>query len=824
MFLISPAFAAQEMILNGDFSDNSVYTAAHWSQNVNPGSTGEAYISFGEVSGLEGTDCAVYFTAVPGNDYVWASLSQDVDLTNVNELTFSLADTYNERLDGYGYFTVSIGNTEVFSKDVNSLYYKVWGYNSVDVSSYTGTQTLTFKLILESFKGSAHTTVVALTDVSAISLATAPSGFTGSLSTLTASVSQEVTATVSAFAGYPNTIFNVNWGDGFTSPGTTITTQGVVTDTFTHSYTSVGTYTVRGSAFTPGVGSTGEVVLGTITVVSLDFSAYPTSGDPPLVVQFTADGANIESVLWDFGDGATSTQTAPVHTYAASQTAYTVTLTGYTTSGQSVTITKENYILASPQSVTWAQTSYEAGNTATLSWQLRNPNFNSYTYTLQILPSDSQGNLGGSSVITPQPVTTASGTYSWDTSGFSGYYTAAIYQSGSNVPLAIGTVNIITQATLTVNLAVSGTTYTNTTTVQLSKDGSVVQTQTTDTGQVQFTVPTGSYVVAATTTGYVTQTATVNLLANTAITIDFVTGSSEGTNLGGSGTSYASTFITFRALDEITGVPLSGVTVSAVGFQSTSPIDWLANLFGAQWGEQILETQVQGVTDSYGAVTFPMFLGVQYTITATYDGETKTLIMTPSSLQAEYILEIPRYDPPQATENEAVQTTIYAGNAGALSIQYADSTSTTQSLNVQIYQKYTYADNYTLIQTIPAVGSIYNTTYQLEEYSGTDIKIVITAQTAAFGEVVRTYYHTFAGMMVDLGLPQEVYTCICIITAILIAGVATYLQAPAVCFAIVFIEWVYYFIGWANGFGPVFFSGLILATLVSVMFYMASRR
>ena len=250
--------------------------------------------------------------------------------------------------------------------------------------------------------------------------------------------------------------------------------------------------------------------------------------------------------------------------------------------------------------------------------------------------------------------------------------------------------NIITQATLTVNLAVSGTTYTNTTTVQLSKDGSVVQTQTTDTGQVQFTVPTGSYVVAATTTGYVTQTATVNLLANTAITIDFVTGSSEGTNLGGSGTSYASTFITFRALDEITGVPLSGVTVSAVGFQSTSPIDWLANLFGAQWGEQILETQVQGVTDSYGAVTFPMFLGVQYTITATYDGETKTLIMTPSSLQAEYILEIPRYDPPQATENEAVQTTIYAGNAGALSIQYADSPSTTQSLNVQIYQKFSW--------------------------------------------------------------------------------------------------------------------------------------
>lgn len=815
LLLAAPASAAQEMVTNGDFSQDGY----GWTESISSGNSGSASISYSSQD-LTTQDLAVYFTAVSGRDYVYASLSQSVDLTYVNTLTFKLIDIDFEQYSNWGGFVVKIGNTEVWERDVNNLPTS-WDTYSVDVSGYSGTQTITFLLYLDS-NGNSHSFKVGLTDVSAISTASIPEYISSSLNTNTVSTSTEVTATVSVTGGNPSTTFYINWGDGTTSNALSYT-QGTITQTFTHTYTSVGTYTVTGSAFN-GIGSTNPFTVGTVTVVSLDFSAYPTSGDPPLTVQFSADGANIDSVLWNFGDGSTSTQINPVHTYAASQTAYTVTLTGYTANGNSVTITKPDYILASPQSVTWSASSYEAGQSASVSWQLRNPNFNTYSYTLQIIPSDSQGNLAGSTVITPYSVTSATGSYTWDTTGFAGYYTAAIYQSGSNIPLAIGTVNVITQATLTVNLAASGTTYTNTTTVQLAKDGSVVQTQTTTSGQVQFTVPTGTYIVSATTTGYVTQTATVNLLENTAITIDFVTGSSTSGTPSGSGSSYASTFITFRAFDELTAVPISGVTVQAVGFQSTSPINWLANLFGAQWGEQILESQVSGVTDAYGAVTFPMFLGIQYTITATYNGETKTLIMTPSSMQSEYIIEIPRYHQPDATESEAVLTTVSAGNSGLLTINYADSSSTTQSITVEIYQKYTYAENYTLIQTIPAVGNTYNTTYQLEDYSGTDIKIIIKAVTSAFGDITRTYYHTFAGMMIDLGLPQEVYMWICILTAILIAGIATYVQAPIVCFGIVFIEWVYWFIGWANGFGIGFPAALILATLVCVAFYMASRR
>ena len=52
---------------------------------------------------------------------------------------------------------------------------------------------------------------------------------------------------------------------------------------------------------------------------AVNFSATPTSGPPPLAVQFTdlSDVPGASAWFWDFGDGATSTLRNPSHTYAA---------------------------------------------------------------------------------------------------------------------------------------------------------------------------------------------------------------------------------------------------------------------------------------------------------------------------------------------------------------------------------------------------------------------------------------------------------------------------------------------------------------------------
>jgi PKD repeat protein len=70
--------------------------------------------------------------------------------------------------------------------------------------------------------------------------------------------------------------------------------------------------------------TTQGVIIGPINA---NFIASPTSGPPPLIVTF-ADRTNgeITSWLWDFGDGLTSTEQNPSHTYTEVGT-YTVSLT-----------------------------------------------------------------------------------------------------------------------------------------------------------------------------------------------------------------------------------------------------------------------------------------------------------------------------------------------------------------------------------------------------------------------------------------------------------------------------------------------------------------
>ena len=79
----------------------------------------------------------------------------------------------------------------------------------------------------------------------------------------------------------------------------------------------------------------------------VDFNATPISGMKPLDVQFwdatlAADPAN-NTYLWTFGDGNTSTEINPPHTYVSSGI-YTVNLTVTEITGNNATQSKPYYI------------------------------------------------------------------------------------------------------------------------------------------------------------------------------------------------------------------------------------------------------------------------------------------------------------------------------------------------------------------------------------------------------------------------------------------------------------------------------------------------
>jgi PKD repeat protein len=80
------------------------------------------------------------------------------------------------------------------------------------------------------------------------------------------------------------------------------------------------------------------------------FSAAPLMGFQPLLVTFTNQSSgDYTSLLWQFGDGATSADLNPAHTYATAG-AFTVTLT-LTNPTASATLTQTNYITVRTSSI-----------------------------------------------------------------------------------------------------------------------------------------------------------------------------------------------------------------------------------------------------------------------------------------------------------------------------------------------------------------------------------------------------------------------------------------------------------------------------------------
>jgi PKD repeat protein len=116
----------------------------------------------------------------------------------------------------------------------------------------------------------------------------------------------------------------------------------------THIYKSEGNYTVK-LTVSNSLGSDSEEKIGYITVGSAvlapetNFSSNVTSGKAPLSVQFKDESTNSPtSWEWNFGDGKTSTEQNPSHTYETVGT-YTVNLTA-TNYGGSNSTTKTDYI------------------------------------------------------------------------------------------------------------------------------------------------------------------------------------------------------------------------------------------------------------------------------------------------------------------------------------------------------------------------------------------------------------------------------------------------------------------------------------------------
>ena len=159
-------------------------------------------------------------------------------------------------------------------------------------------------------------------------------------------------------SGGDNLTYSWEFGDGSLSNET----QPI------HTYTTGGNYTVNLTVSNkykgPNTNTTSRTINVTATTLApvASFTANQTSGTAPLAVKFNDTSTNSPNIWnWSFGDGKTSTDQNPVHTYSTFGT-YTVNLTASNTAGNSTPPATKTITVYNNQDTiridSWGKTNY----------------------------------------------------------------------------------------------------------------------------------------------------------------------------------------------------------------------------------------------------------------------------------------------------------------------------------------------------------------------------------------------------------------------------------------------------------------------------------
>ncbi|MBV6441436.1 MAG: PKD domain-containing protein [Haliscomenobacteraceae bacterium CHB4] len=200
-------------------------------------------------------------------------------------------------------------------------------------------------------------------------------------------------------------------------------------------YNTPGVYDVTLIAYSPG-GSSMYTQQGFITVLGPPTTNF-TSNVNGLTVSFTNNSQNAVSYLWDFGDGSTSIESNPTHTYAAGGT-YTITLSATNNCG-TTTVTQQIVIESAP-SAAFALSSSEGCAPFTVQFTNQSsPNATAFAWTFE----------GGQ----PASSNEANPSATWDQPGTYTVMLIASNAAGSDTASATVTVNTAPVAGFTAQTA-----------------------------------------------------------------------------------------------------------------------------------------------------------------------------------------------------------------------------------------------------------------------------------------------------------------------------------------------------------------------------------
>ena len=329
------------------FTDTSANSPKLWSWNFGDGNTSTA-----ENPSNTYTTAGVYPVSLTATNAAGANTATQTGYITVSAAP--VASFYASETSGTAPLTVQFTDTST-----NSPASWLWDFGDGNTSTtqnpektYATAGVYTVSLTVTSTAGSntdTETGYITVGDVPAAS-------FYASETSGTAPLTVQFTDT----STNSPTSWSWNFGDGETSveqspshtysdPGTYTVSLTVVNNAGSNKATETDYVEVSTSAVTQATVATTQTPTPVPTFPEISFSGTPTAGTAPLTVQFTLSASGSPtSLLWDFGDGGTSTESNPSYTYIIPGT-YSVILTAKYPGG-SKPVTKLSYITVNPGS------------------------------------------------------------------------------------------------------------------------------------------------------------------------------------------------------------------------------------------------------------------------------------------------------------------------------------------------------------------------------------------------------------------------------------------------------------------------------------------
>jgi len=303
--------------------------------------------------------------------------------------------TWGVSVNGNNYYTTSSSLTETFSTG------QTYSWSVINPSGYVGIPSS------GSFSSPGSQSITFYTTPS-VSISANPSSGSAPLT---------VTFTASASGGSGNYEYDFEYMD---NSGNFQWSGWQYSNTFTYTYTSSGVYYAMVEVEDTVTGATASSNYAQVTVsappLQVSISAYPTSGNAPLGVQFyssVSGGVGNYQYTWYFGDGGTSTQANPYYIYynpgtywaelyvqSGSQGAWSNQITITVTQQQLLSVTASANPTSGTQPLTVTYTASGSGGSG------------SYYFTLYVDGNPVGNTVGPSASATIQYTFSQAGTYS----------------------------------------------------------------------------------------------------------------------------------------------------------------------------------------------------------------------------------------------------------------------------------------------------------------------------------------------------------------------------------------------------------------------------